>query len=175
MSESGENAISDGVIVLRPLRIDDAADHLAGEDAELVRWLNGGPGTTESVRRHIEHIQQMWENHGPILTFAIRLVAEDSLVGTIDVQLNQDAYRSDQANLAYGLYAGWRGRGYVTRAVRLAVEFLRANATVRSALIRVEPANVSSAAVAIRAGFSLATSAAETGDGHDWYEHVLRE
>lgn len=175
MSESGEIAISDGVIVLRPLRIDDAADHLAGEDAELVRWLNEGPGTTESVRKYIHHVQQMWENHGPIFAFAIRLLAEDSLVGTIDVQLNQDDYRSDQANLAYGLYAGWRGRGYATRAVGLAVEFLRADATVGSALIRVEPANVSSAAVAIRAGFSLATPATETGDGHDWYEHVLRE
>ena len=174
MSKSGEIEISDGVIVLRALRVEDAEDHLAGEDAELVRWLNGGPGTTESVRRHIEHIQQMWDNGGPIFTFAIRLLPEDTLVGTIDVQLNQDAYRSEQANLAYGLYPHWRGKGYATRAVGLAVEFLRSNPTVHSALVRVEPANAPSAAVAIRAGFTLTTPAAETGDGHDWYELVLR-
>lgn len=173
MSETREVVISDGVIVLRPLRVEDAADHLAGEDAELVRWLNGGPGTTESVQRHVEHIQQMWENHGPIFTFAIRQVAEDTLVGTMDVQLNQNAYRFDQANLAFGLYADWRGRGFATRAVSLALEFLRRHASVRSALIRVEPGNVSSAAVAIRAGFTLTTPVAETGDGHDWYEHAL--
>jgi RimJ/RimL family protein N-acetyltransferase len=174
MSETGEVVISDGVIVLRPLRVEDAADHLAGEDAELVRWLNGGPGTTGSVRRYVEQIQQMWENHGPVFTFAIRLAAEDTLVGTIDVQLKQDAYRSDQANLAYGLYPYWRGRGFATRAVSLALEFLRRDASVRSALIRVEPGNVSSAAVAIRAGFTLTAPVAETGDGHDWYEHALR-
>ncbi|MBT2532429.1 GNAT family N-acetyltransferase [Arthrobacter sp. ISL-48] len=174
MTEKGEVEISDGVIVLRPLRVEDAADHLAGEDADLVRWLNGGPGTTESVRRYVEHIQHMWEKGGPIFTFAIRLRAEDTLVGTIDVQLNQDAFRSGQANLAYGLYPDWRGRGFATRAVSLAVEFLRPDATVYSALIRVEPANASSAAVAVRAGFTLASRAAETGDGHDWYEYVLR-
>jgi RimJ/RimL family protein N-acetyltransferase len=173
MSKTDEVVISDGVIVLRPLRIEDAAEHLAGEDAELVRWLNGGPGTTDSVQRHVEVVQQMWENQGPIFTFAIRLLAEDILVGTIDVQLNQEAYRSDQANLAYGLYPDWRGRGFATRAVHLALKYLRTSATVRSALIRVEPANLSSAAVAVRAGFALTTPAAETGDGHDWYEHVL--
>ena len=40
MTENGEIEVSDGVIVLCPLRLEDAADHLAGEDAELVRWLN---------------------------------------------------------------------------------------------------------------------------------------
>ena len=126
---TGAGVISDGVIVLRPLNAEDAADHLAGEDAELVRWLNGGAGTEESVRRHIEHVDQMWHNGGPIFTFAVR---------------------------------------------RLALEFLRPEATVRSALIRADPGNVSSAAVAVRAGFKLAKPAAETGDGHDWYEFVLR-
>lgn len=166
--------ITDGVIVLRPLRSEDADEHLAGEDAELVRWVNGGPGTKESVLRHIEHVQQMWQNGGPIFTFAVRLLAEDALVGTLDVQLDQDAYRPDQANLAYGLYPAWRGHGFATRAVRLAVEFLRPEATVHSALIRADPANASSAAVAIRAGFKLTKPGAETRDGHDWYELVLR-
>jgi RimJ/RimL family protein N-acetyltransferase len=174
MLGTGEVVISDGVIVLRPLNTEDAADHLAGEDVELVRWLNGGPGTKESVRRHIEHVKQLWQNGGPIFTFAVRLLAEDTLVGTIDVQLRQDAYRPDQANLAYGLYPTWRGRGFATRAVRLALEFLRPEATVHSALIRANPGNVASAAVAVRAGFKLAKPAAETGDGHDWYELVLR-
>lgn len=174
MLGTGEVVISDGVIVLRPLNAEDAADHLAGEDAELVRWLNGGPGTKESVRRHIAHVDQMWQNGGPIFTFAVRLLAENTLVGTIDVQLRQDAYRPDQANLAYGLYPTWRGHGFATRAVRLALEFLRPETTVHSALIRADPGNLSSAAVAVRADFKLTKPAAETGDGHDWYELVLR-
>lgn len=173
MAEFDAVVLSDGVIVLRPLRVEDAVDHLSGEDAELVRWLNGGPGTTESVQRHLKHVQQMWANHGPIFTFAIRLATDETLVGTIDVQLSQATYRSDQANLAYGLYPQWRGRGFATRAVNLALEFLGPFVTVRSALIRVEPGNVSSAAVAIRAGFTLTTPAAASGDGHDWYDHAL--
>lgn len=174
MLGTGEVVISDGVIVLRPLNVEDAADHLAGEDAELVRWLNGGPGTEESVRRHIQHVEQMWHNGGPIFTFAVRLLAKDILAGTIDVQLHQDAYGRDQANSAYGLYPTWRGHGFATRAVRLALEFLRPEATVRWALIRADPENVSSTAVAVRAGFKLSKPAAETGDAHDWYEFVLR-
>ena len=92
MLGTGEVEISDGVVVLRPLNMGDAGDHLAGEDAELVHWLNGGPGTKESVGRHIERVEQMWQNGGPVFTFGIRLLAEDTLIGTIDAQLRQDAY-----------------------------------------------------------------------------------
>ncbi|TLM82695.1 GNAT family N-acetyltransferase [Pseudarthrobacter sp. NamE2] len=174
MLGTGKIEISDEVIVLRPLNMGDAGDHLAGEDADLVRWLNGGPGTKESVLRHIERVEKMWQDGGPVFTFAVRLLAEDILIGTIDVQLCQDAYRPDQANIAYGLYPAWRGHGFATRAVRLALKFLRPEASVHSALIRADPANVSSAAVALRAGFRLVEPAAKTRDGHDWYEFVLR-
>lgn len=166
--------LSDGVVVLRPLQATDAADHLAGEDAELVRWLSGGVGTTDTVRNYIEHVQEMWANNGPIFTFAIRSAREDTLAGTIDVQLNRPAFRSDQANLAYGLYPAARGRGFATRAVQLALDFLCTDPAIQSALIRVDPRNPRSAAVALRAGFTLAMRAFETDDGHDWYEREVR-
>lgn len=171
--EPGDAELNDGVVTLRPLQLDDAADHLAGEDAELVRWLSGGPGTEDTVRACVERAQQMWANHGPIFTFAIRSSACDSLAGTIDVQLGQPAYRPGQANLAYGLYPKWRGRGLATRAVNLALEFLRSQAGVNSALIRVEPGNASSVFVAMRAGFTLVAHSTETADGHDWFEHEI--
>jgi len=78
--------------VLRPLTLADAADHLAGEDAELVRWLSGGIGTAETVERYIRDVQQMWSDKGPIFTFGVRTAADDALIGTIDIQLNQTAY-----------------------------------------------------------------------------------
>lgn len=40
-----EVKLSDGIVTLSPLCLDDAEAHLAGEDELLVRWLNGGPGT----------------------------------------------------------------------------------------------------------------------------------
>lgn len=171
--QTGDVELSDGVVVLRPLQHGDAGDHLAGEDAELVRWLSGGIGTNDSVRSYIERAQQMWANHGPIFTFAIRSAADDTLLGTIDVQLDPGAYGANRANLAYGLYPAWRGRGFATRAVNLALDFLRPDPSIRRALIRVDPRNASSGSLAIRAGFVLTAGAAETADGHDWYERDI--
>ncbi len=45
--------LSDGIITLSPLHLDDADAHLAGEDELLVRYLNGGPGTRQGVEAYI--------------------------------------------------------------------------------------------------------------------------
>ena len=50
------NTLTDGVVVISPLRWEDAAPHLAGEDAELVRWLNGGPGSRATVHAHVRSV-----------------------------------------------------------------------------------------------------------------------
>ena len=97
--------LSDEVILLRPLSRSDAHDHLAGEDEELVRWLNGGPGTVDTVARHIAAAQEMWMAGGPTFSFAIRSALDDRMAGTIDVQLQPDHAPRGFANLAYGLYA----------------------------------------------------------------------
>ncbi|HZA16635.1 MAG TPA: GNAT family N-acetyltransferase [Pseudonocardiaceae bacterium] len=75
---------------------------------------------------------------------------------TIDVQLRQPYATQEQANLAFGLYPAWRGRGLATRAVLLAIRFLHERTNIEQALIRVDPANTASSAVARRAGFRLA-------------------
>ncbi|WP_281373679.1 hypothetical protein [Haloechinothrix aidingensis] len=38
---------------MRPISMTDAPAHRAGEDAELVRWPSGRPGTPASVRAYI--------------------------------------------------------------------------------------------------------------------------
>jgi hypothetical protein len=65
--------ITDGVLTLAPLRPADAATHLAGEDAELVRWLNGGPGTLPGVEAYIRSSLDLWAAGGPKLAFGIRV------------------------------------------------------------------------------------------------------
>lgn len=161
--------LTDGTVSLRSLALEDAGAHLAGEDEELVRWLNGGPGTVETVRRHIEHAVRMWAEDGPVFSFGIRLVAGDALVGTIDVQLHQPYLGERQANLAYGLYPAGRGRGLATQAVLLAVEFLRRRGDVDEVVIRTEPGNPASAAVAKRAGFRFSHSTDDDQGRFDWY------
>jgi RimJ/RimL family protein N-acetyltransferase len=147
--------ITDGTLTLSPLRLDDAAAHLAGEDAELVRWLNGGQGTLPGVQAYIQRTIELWAAGGPKLAFGIRV--EDVLAGTIDVDFALPSLRPRDANLAYGLYPAWRGRGVATRAVQLACGFLRDRGDIDWAVIMIDPRNQASAAVAERAGFTPAT------------------
>jgi hypothetical protein len=42
--------LTDGVVFLRPLTAEDAAEHLAGEDEEMAKWLSGGRSTLENVQ-----------------------------------------------------------------------------------------------------------------------------
>jgi RimJ/RimL family protein N-acetyltransferase len=141
--------IADGVRTLAPLRPADAATHLAGEDAELVRWRGGGPGTLPGVEACIRSTLDQWAAGGPELAFGVRV--ESALAGAIDVNL-----APPEAELSHGLHPGWRGRGFATRAVRLACDHLREHRGARLAVTRTDPRNRPSAAVAVRAGFSAA-------------------
>ena len=165
--------LRDEVVVPRPLSRSDAHDHLAGEDEELVRWLNGGPGTVDTVAQHIAAAQEMWMACGPTFSFAIRSALDDQLAGTIDVQLQPENAPRGFANLAYGLYPPYRGRGWASRAVKLAVEFLRRRDDMTDVLIRVDPGNSASIAVANRTGFSVYAEPPNTPDAHIWYRRGL--
>ncbi|HEY2723692.1 MAG TPA: GNAT family N-acetyltransferase, partial [Pseudonocardiaceae bacterium] len=76
-----------------------------------------------------------------------------------------------QANIAYGLYPKWRGKGLATRAVQLAVTFLRRNTDVEEVLILTSTRNPASAAVAARAGFRPAGQLDDESDILD--RHLL--
>ncbi|MFB7290229.1 GNAT family N-acetyltransferase [Actinacidiphila glaucinigra] len=147
-----EVRLSDGIIALSPLRLDDAQAHLAGEDEPLVRWLSGGRGTREGVEAYIRYCREQWESAGPLRAFGIRAGADETLAGTIDLRFAAEGLDPGQVNVAYGLYPSWRGRGLATRAVLLASRYA-AREGGKEAVIRVEPANAASAAVARRAGF----------------------
>lgn len=158
-------SLADGVVTLRPLGLADVPAHLAGEDEELVRWLNGGPGTAERAAAYVRRCMASWAAGGPTFTFGIRVGADDLLVGTIDVQLEHVELVPGQANLAYGLYAHARGHGYATRAVLLACAFAAARPGITEAVIRVDPRNPASAAVAVRAGFRYRGRRIEAREG----------
>ena len=169
----GLTQLTDGVVVLRPLDLGDVAEHLAGEDEELVRWLNGGPGTRETVEAHVRACMAAWEAGGPTITFGIRTGVPERLVGTVDAHLELAGLELGQANIAYGLYPNARGHGLASRAVALMCTFLATRHGVREAIIRTEPANAASAAVALRTGFRLARRG---GEGElDWYVRNLAD
>ncbi|UNZ21096.1 GNAT family N-acetyltransferase [Streptomyces sp. 891-h] len=164
-----EVKLSDGIITLSPLRLDDAEAHLAGEDEQLVRWLSGGPGTREGVEAYIRHCQEQWDTAGPLRAFGIRVGTDEALAGTIDLRFTVEGSSPGQVNVAYGLYPSWRGRGLATRAVVLASRYA-ASSGAKEAVIRAEPENVASAAVARRAGFIPGEPPqGEDGTRLDWY------
>ncbi|MFJ7251115.1 GNAT family N-acetyltransferase [Streptomyces sp. NPDC098085] len=169
-----EVKLSDGIITLSPLCLDDAEAHLTGEDELLVRRLNGGPGTREGVEAHIRHCREQWDTAGPLRAFGIRAGADEALAGTIDLRFAGEDLAPGQVNVVYGLYPSWRGRGLATRAVLLASPYA-AGAGGGEAVIQVEPENPASAAVARRAGFTPGKQAhGKNGTRFDWYVRDLR-
>ena len=165
--------LTDGVILLRPLDLSDVATHLAGEDEELVRWLNGGPGTQVTVEAHIRACMAAWRAGGPTFNFGIRAGVPERLIGTVDAHLELPGLDLGQANIAYGLYPEARGRGLASRAVTLLCAYLAAERGVRQAVIRTDPANTASAAVALRTGFRLLRH--DDQGNLDWYVRDLTE
>ncbi|MEU5840198.1 GNAT family N-acetyltransferase [Streptomyces diacarni] len=169
-----EVKMSDGMITLSPLRLDDAEAHLAGEDEQLVRWLSGGPGTREGVEAYIRHCQEQWDTSGPLRAFGIRVGIDETLAGTIDLRFTAEGLSLGQVNVAYGLYPSWRGRGLATRAVLLVSRYA-ASEGGKEAVIRVDPENAASASVARRAGFTPGRRThGEDGTRLDWYIRDLR-
>jgi RimJ/RimL family protein N-acetyltransferase len=166
--------LTDGTVTLTPLGPGDLDAHLAGEDEELVRWLTGAPVTPASLRAHLDRCERWWAQGGPFHNFGIRIGEDHRLGGTIEVQIGQDDLKPGQANLAYGLYPQWRGKGLATRAVLLACEYA-ARLGCAEAVIRCEPANTRSAAVAARAGFAFLQRRSEPdGKVLDWHVRDLR-
>lgn len=163
--------LSDGVVNLRPLRWDDVPAHLAGEDEELVRWFDGGHGNQEGVEDYVRSCIDQWRAGGPLLTFGI--CVSGVLMGSLEVHLDQPGVPEGQADIAYGLYPHGRGHGYATRAVLLGCEFLLGHPEITRALIRVDPLNGPSVAVAVRCGFLWSHRKPAYLGGYDCYYRDL--
>jgi RimJ/RimL family protein N-acetyltransferase len=147
--------LSDGFVLLRPLTLADTETHLMGEDEALARWLSGGPGTWGTVRAHIGQCIEAWRAEAPWRTFGIADARSGRLAGTIDVNTALPSLAPGVVNLAYGLYPEWRGRGFARRSVALALTFAREAFHSRTAVLRIDPSNVPSIAVARRCGFEF--------------------
>jgi RimJ/RimL family protein N-acetyltransferase len=151
-SPLGSPKLTDGVIVIRPMTLDDAAAHLAGEDEIMQRFLSGGVSTMDTVTAFIEQSLEEWRNGGPDLMFGVRDATTDELIGTVESNVLSDT-RVGVRNVTYGLHPRARGRGYATRAVRLVVQWMTDEGLADIAVIQCDPQNPASRFVAERAGF----------------------
>jgi RimJ/RimL family protein N-acetyltransferase len=152
---------TDGVVTIRPQRVDDIDRHMEAIDDDQIDWL-WLPGarqeweamTPGEQREHnVRHLRacQATFGKGPVWTFSADL-ADASYVAYVDCDLANNHVPTGEANISYTGHPAHRGQGNVSRAVRLVVRFLRDHTGASSAHIIVDPANAASLRVAKAVG-----------------------
>jgi RimJ/RimL family protein N-acetyltransferase len=160
--------LTDGVIQLRPLTQADAAAHLAGEDEEMAKWLNGGHSTPATVRTAIDNFAEQWRTGGPRRAFGVFACTNDQtindqLIGFAEANLELLG-NPEEVNVSYGIFRPWRGRGLAGRAIDLIAEYLRSATDARAIILQISPENSSSIRVAEKAGLAR-VGVYETAEG----------
>lgn len=162
--------IGDEIIQLRPLSADDAEAHLAGCDRAIMDSLGGGePPIEAQVRQWLTGNATAWKRGDPLVDLGIEDESTGALCGIAGLQRGLDYLEPGEVNLTYSLYPNWRGRGYATRAVRLAMEAARSGGPVDRFVIRAAAWNGASIRVAHRLGFRYSHT---SDDGHgrlEWF------
>lgn len=148
---------SDGAVSIRRLDPADVDRHVAGIDEQQIRWL-WQPGEREAweamtASQQREHCRA-WLGacrdefgSGPRWSFAVD-TGSGPYVAFVGVDLcNADA-PAGEASVSYSCHPEHRGRGYVSRAVRLALRFVAEHTGARRAHVIVEEGNLPSVRVA---------------------------
>ena len=151
---------SDGTVTIRRQRLDDAEMNIDTLDDVQIDWLLE-PGnrehwesmTPEEQLAHQRRVAQV--NHdrfatGPKWSFAIEV--DGRYVGHVDADLANPHVPNGEANVSYTMGPAHRGNGYVTRAVRLVMQFVRDHTGAREIHIVVHPDNEPSLRVARAVG-----------------------
>jgi len=115
-------------------------------DPDVIRYLafHGGQ-TIEDVERFIERALHGWDA-GTILTWAITLKTDGTLIGMIDVRLES------HANVGYVLAREHWSRGYMTEALRAVVRWAMDQPEIFRLWAVCDVENVASARVMEKAG-----------------------
>lgn len=150
-------------VTLRPLRESDIEAHNSAEDEQIVRWLTGEKGSTESTRRHFATLAMNAERGEGKRGFGV--VVDGRLGGYVDCDPdNTDGVQPGDVNISYTTHAWARRQGVATRAVSLMCDYIRDHEIGSRAALRIEPDNLASCAVAESAGFRFVREFVSTTD-----------
>jgi RimJ/RimL family protein N-acetyltransferase len=144
--------LTDGLVLLRPLRAADApAIHALHQLPDVVA------SSVPPVAPDREEIELRCARAGTWWLAGERadLVITDAGTGAVagDIGLYYQEPRTGQAMVGYTMLPAWRGRGYATRAVRLLARWAFDQAAIVRLIAGTNPANVASQRVLERAGF----------------------
>jgi RimJ/RimL family protein N-acetyltransferase len=152
---------TDGVATIRRQRVDDVdADLEAKDDAQIDwLWLPGERESWEVMTRDQQRrraLGGLHANHvafggGPKWTFAVDTNDAD-YVAYIDCDLANEHVPRGEANVSFSSHPAHRGRGHVSRAVRLLLQFLRDHTGAREVHLVIDEENISSRRVAVAVG-----------------------
>lgn len=145
--------LTDGIIRLRPLTQADAPAHLAGEDDEMAKWLNGGHSTAATVQLAITNFEEQWSTGGPRRAFGVFDRDKDQLIGFVEANLALLG-NPEEVNVSYGIFPAWRGRGLAGRAINLIAEYLRRATNASKIVLQIAVENRRSIRVAEKTGFT---------------------
>ncbi|MEO3870872.1 GNAT family protein [Nonomuraea sp. B12E4] len=164
--------LGDGVVRLAPLTVGDAGDyHRMLTDPSVAAYFMGTPGTLEDDERRCRYTGYWWVS-GQRVELAIRDAGSAAFAGHL--QLTQVVPALGQAMIGYSLLPEFRGRGFMTRAVGLLLEWAFARTPLRRVVAGTEAGNTASHGVLERAGFQregLQRELFPKGDG-TWADDV---
>ncbi|HEX4816144.1 MAG TPA: GNAT family protein [Nonomuraea sp.] len=144
--------LSDGVVRLTPLALADAADyHRMMAEPSVAAYAVSPPGTLEDDERRCRYTGYWWVS-GQRIELAVRDAESGEFAGHL--QLTQVVPALGQAMVGYSLVPAFRGRGFMTRAVRLLVDWAFARTSLRRVVAGTDATNAASQRVLERAGFS---------------------
>jgi RimJ/RimL family protein N-acetyltransferase len=143
------DSITDGVVVLRELREDDRAVVLSTmRDALVAKWLNMPSTPSDRDFDSLLRVARDGRASGDRIDYTVTEADSDvSLGAVIASRRHRDNYE-----IAYLAREEGRGRGLMTRAVRLLCDWLLEEGVGRIE-IRTHPGNHASQKLAERAGF----------------------
>jgi RimJ/RimL family protein N-acetyltransferase len=142
-------SLSDGHVILRPWRIDDApAVAAACRDPEIAHWIPvvPRPYTLADAETFIRDCLEGGDNRG---AFAVTLAGRDEALGSMDMRINQFG----TGHIGYWIAAEARGDGLCTRALRLISRWGFDERELGRLELVTDPENRASQRVAEKAGF----------------------
>jgi RimJ/RimL family protein N-acetyltransferase len=153
-----EPPLSDGEVVLRPWRREDApalASVWDSGDSELAYWMDEVPQpyTVTDAVAYVDRSEAGWRGEGPATPFAVCAGASAELLGWLG--LMWDEAREGTVEAAYWTRRETRGRGVATQALRLAASWVLGDLGFERMELRIDSRNEPSRRVAAKAGFSL--------------------
>lgn len=151
---------TDGIVTIRPFQADDFDRDMEAKDDEQRRWLwlpeHREHWATMTPEERVEHNRRWFEQHdadprtGPKWAFVIEV--EGRYCGYVDCDLANPNVPRGEANISYSSHPAERGKGYVSRGVRLVLRFLAEHTGARTATIGVDERNEASLRVARAVG-----------------------